>query len=196
MANSVEAIIQAIQMDSQNQHFTEKGEIPLFSMPESAQILIIGQAPGTKAMERRRFWDDLSGQRLRKWLGVSDEIFYESQHFAILPLDFYYPGKGKSGDLPPRKGFAEKWHPQLLPLCPSIRLTLLVGSYAQKFYLEEEAKPNLTETVRHYEDYLPKYFPLVHPSPRNAIWQKKNPWFDAEVVPVLQALVAEIIKTE
>ncbi|MBR7927265.1 uracil-DNA glycosylase family protein [Aerococcaceae bacterium zg-ZUI334] len=196
MTNSVEAIIQAIQMDEQNQYYTEKGDIPLFSMPESAQILIIGQAPGIKAMERRRFWDDLSGQRLRKWLGVSDEIFYESQQFAILPLDFYYPGKGKSGDLPPRKGFAEKWHPKLLPLCPDIKLTLLVGSYAQNFYLEEEAKPNLTETVRHYEDYLPKYFPLVHPSPRNAIWQKKNPWFDAEVVPVLQALVAEIIKTE
>ncbi|MBS4456503.1 uracil-DNA glycosylase family protein [Tuanshanicoccus lijuaniae] len=193
MSKSVEQLISAIQKDPQNQFFTHKGDIPLFSMPESAQILIIGQAPGVKAMERRRFWDDLSGQRLRQWLGVTDEIFYESGQFAILPLDFYYPGKGKSGDLPPRKGFAEKWHPELLPLCPNIKLTLLVGSYAQKFYLGNRAHSTLTETVRHYNDYLPQYFPTVHPSPRNMIWQKKNPWFESQVVPTLQQMVADII---
>ncbi|MBD3948261.1 uracil-DNA glycosylase family protein [Tuanshanicoccus lijuaniae] len=193
MSKSVEQLISAIQKDPQNQFFTHKGDIPLFSMPESAQILIIGQAPGVKAMERRRFWDDLSGQRLRQWLGVTDEIFYESAQFAILPLDFYYPGKGKSGDLPPRKGFAEKWHPELLPLCPNIKLTLLVGSYAQKFYLGNRAHSTLTETVRHYNDYLPQYFPTVHPSPRNMIWQKKNPWFESQVVPTLQQMVADII---
>lgn len=193
MFSSMEQIIHAIMTDEQNRAFTEAGAIPLFDMPSTAKVLIIGQAPGIKAMETRKFWNDLSGERLRLWLGVNDTTFYESGKFAILPMDFYYPGKGKSGDLPPRKGFADKWHSQLLTFCPKIELTLLVGSYAQAFYLGKSRKSTLTETIRAYQSYLPRYFPLVHPSPRNQIWLHKNPWFEDEVIPDLQKRIRKVL---
>ena len=108
-------------------------------------------------------------------------------------MDFYFPGHGKSGDLPPRKGFAERWHQPILELLPDIELTILIGQYAQKYYLHQTGNIKLTETVQHYQDYLPDFFPLVHPSPRNQIWMAKNPWFAEQVVPDLQALVQKII---
>lgn len=117
-----------------------------------------------------KFWDDPSGARLRTWLGVSRDVFYNSGMIAILPMDFYYPGKGKSGDLPPRKGFAQNWHPQLLKLMPDIQLTILVGAYATRSYLHLGYKDRLTDIVRNYQQYLPDYFPIVHSSPRNKIW--------------------------
>lgn len=140
---------------------------------KEAKICIIGQAPGIRAQESRLFWNDPSGERLRDWLGIDRETFYQSNKISILPLDFYFPGKGKSGDLPPRKGFAEKWHEQLLQQMPEIELFVLVGSYAIKYYLNLKSSAKTTEVIRDFEKYLPKYFPLIHPSPRNNIWLAK-----------------------
>ncbi|HFU3968430.1 TPA: uracil-DNA glycosylase family protein [Streptococcus suis] len=186
-------IRQAIMWDVANRDFTNKGIAPLFQAPSTAKILIIGQAPGLKTQEKGRLFDDASGDNLRQWLGVDRQTFYESGHFAILPMDFYYPGKGKSGDLPPRKDFAPKWHPLILDQLPELELTLLIGQYAQDYYLEKSQR-NLTERVRHADDYLPTYFPLPHPSPRNNIWQAKNPWFQAEIIPNLQNILMQILE--
>lgn len=188
-------IEQAIMKDAANQAFTKKGIKPLFQAPSTAKILIIGQAPGLKTQEKGRLFDDASGENLRKWLGVDRQTFYESGHFAILPMDFYYPGKGKSGDLPPRKDFASKWHQLILDQLPELELTLLIGQYAQDYYLEKSQR-NLTERVQHAGDYLPTYFPLPHPSPRNNIWQAKNPWFQAEIIPQLQKIIVEILEKQ
>ena len=182
----------AIMADPQNRTFTERGIEPLFAAPTSARINIVGQAPGVKAEQTRLYWNDKSGDRLREWLGVDRAIFYHSDLFAVIPMDFYYPGKGKSGDLPPRKGFAEKWHPKILADLPNIELTILIGQYAQKYYLPENTL-NVTETVQNYAKFLPHFLPLVHPSPRNQIWLKKNPWFAQNVVPTLQQRVKTIL---
>lgn len=182
----------AIMADLQNQPFTERGIEPLFAAPTGAKINIVGQAPGVKAEQTRLYWNDKSGDRLREWLGVDREIFYHSDLFAVIPMDFYYPGKGKSGDLPPRKGFAEKWHPLILADLPNIEMTILIGQYAQKYYLPENTL-NVTETVKNYIKFLPHFLPLVHPSPRNQLWLAKNPWFEQEVVPRLQQRVQEIL---
>ncbi|HEM4251521.1 TPA: uracil-DNA glycosylase family protein [Streptococcus suis] len=186
-------IRQAIIEDVANRDFTNKGIAPLFQAPSTAKILIIGQAPGLKTQEKGRLFDDASGDNLRQWLGVDRQTFYESGHFAILPMDFYYPGKGKSGDLPPRKDFAPKWHPLILDQLPELELTILVGNYAQTYYLEKSQR-NLTERVKHADDYLPTYFPLPHPSPRNNIWQAKNPWFQAEIIPNLQNILMQMLE--
>ena len=190
--SDISQINQAIMADLQNQTYTAQGIAPLFAAPTTARINIVGQAPGLKAEQSRLYWNDLSGDRLREWLGVDRECFYHSGLFAIIPMDFYYPGKGKSGDLHPRKGFAEKWHPQILANLPNIELTILIGQYAQKYYLPDN-KLNVTETVRHYREFAPQFLPLVHPSPRNQIWQAKNPWFKQEVVPYLQQRVNAIL---
>lgn len=192
--NAIDAIIKEIMEDPMNAEYTERGIEPLFNAPKEATMAIIGQAPGRKAEETRLFWNDPSGDRLREWMGVSREQFYESKQIAQLPMDFYYPGKAKAGDIPPRKGFAAKWHPQILEELPHIKTILLVGSHAQKHYLGKNRHRNLTETVRHYQDYLPEYFPIVHPSPLNGRWLKKNPWFEVEVLPELKALVAKELK--
>lgn len=187
-------IKQAIIADEMNESYTQQAIDPLYFVHKEARLAIIGQAPGRKAQDSKLFWNDLSGDRLRQWMGINRDLFYNTPYIAQLPMDFYFPGKGKSGDLPPRKGFAEKWHPLLLEQMPDIETILLAGSYAQKLYLGKDRQKNLTETVRHYQDYLPRYFPLVHPSPLNIRWLKKNPWFEEEVVPDLQQLVARLIK--
>ncbi|WP_233118864.1 uracil-DNA glycosylase family protein [Aggregatibacter actinomycetemcomitans] len=182
----------AIMSDLQNQSFTERGIEPLFAAPTGARINVVGQAPGVKAEQTRFYWNDKSGDRLREWLDVDRETFYHSGLFAVLPMDFYYPGKGKSGDLPPRKGFAEKWHPSILTGLPNIELTIVIGQYAQQYYLPQN-KRNVTETVKNYREFLPHFLPLVHPSPRNQLWLAKNPWFMQDVVPTLQQLVKQIL---
>lgn len=190
---TLEDIKKAIMVDPQNQVYTERGIEPLFAAPKSARINIVGQAPGIKAQETRLYWNDKSGDRLREWMGVDYGTFYHSGYFAAIPMDFYFPGHGKSGDLPPRKGFAEKWHQQILELLPDLELTILIGQYAQKYYLHQKGTVKLTDTVKHYQDYLPEYFPLVHPSPRNQIWMAKNPWFMKTVIPDLKEHVQKII---
>ena len=194
MAKENLKIRDAIMQAPENQAYSKAGIEPLFTAPKAARLVIVGQAPGLATQEAGRPWDDLSGDRLREWLGMDRSTFYDLDLLAILPMDFYYPGKGKSGDLPPRKGFAAKWHPQILAQLPEVRLTLLVGRYAQDYYLAKSKRSNLTETVAHYQDYLPDYFPLVHPSPLNQRWLKQHPWFEQEVVPDLQKLVRSILK--
>ncbi|MBM7636765.1 uracil-DNA glycosylase family protein [Streptococcus saliviloxodontae] len=191
---TIESLTAAIMADPQNSSYTASGIKPLFTIPKTAKINIIGQAPGIRAQESGLYWNDPSGDNLREWLGVDKAFFYQSGLFAVTPMDYYFPGVGKSGDLPPRKGFAKKWHQQTLALAPNIELTLLIGSYAQRYYLHQKSSARLTETVKHYADYLPEYFPLVHPSPRNNIWQAKNPWFKDEVIPELQKRVARIVR--
>ena len=191
---TADEIFQAIQADSANQKFTEQGILPLYHVESHAKILLVSQAPSRQAQAAMTFWDDASGDRLRDWMGVTKAQFYDSGKFAVLPLDFYYPGKQPhGGDLPPRKGFAAKWHAPLLQLMPDIELTLLIGQYAQKAYLSNPPK-TLTATVEQYQDYLPDYFPLVHPSPLNYSWLKQHPWFLMEVVPALRARVATIMR--
>ncbi|MEY8699885.1 uracil-DNA glycosylase family protein [Streptococcus ferus] len=190
---NLDQIKQQIMEDPQNKSYTDQGIEPLFAAPSAARINIVGQAPGIRAEQTRLYWNDPSGDNLRKWLGIDRETFYQSDKIAVIPMDFYYPGTGRSGDLPPRKGFAEKWHPLILRELPKLELTLLIGSYAQRYYLKQSASVTLTETVRHYQDFLPDFFPLVHPSPRNNLWQAKNPWFLEEVVPQLQERVKRIL---
>ncbi|ERJ76343.1 uracil-DNA glycosylase family protein [Streptococcus sobrinus W1703] len=192
--SSMQEIIEAIKADPQNEEFTKAGIEPLFTAPKTARINIVGQAPGIKAQDTRLYWNDPSGDNLRDWLGIDRDTFYNSDKIAVIPMDFYYPGKGKSGDLPPRKGFAEKWHPLILQELPDISLTLLIGNYAQHYYLQQKSSVKLTDNVKAYKDFLPDFFPLVHPSPRNNIWQKKNPWFKEEVLPDLKKLVKEILE--
>lgn len=184
-----EKIKQEIMADPMNVIHTKKGIPPLFKASVDARILIVGQAPGRKAEETRLFWNDLSGDRLREWMGISREKFYETNLIAHLPMDFYYQGKARTGDAPPRKGFAEKWHPRLLAEMPNIEIIILIGSYAQKYYLNKRREINLTETVRNFPKYLPEFFPLVHPSPLNLGWFKQNPWFESDVLPVLKNIV-------
>lgn len=184
-----EKLKQEIMSDPMNESYTSKGIPPLFKVSLDARIVIVGQAPGRKAEATRLFWNDVSGDRLREWMGISREIFYNTDRIAHMPMDFYYPGKAKTGDAPPRKGFAEKWHPQLLAEMPKVETIILIGGYAQEYYLHKRREKNLTETVRNFKLYLPEYFPLVHPSPLNLGWFKRNQWFENEVLPVLKDIV-------
>ena len=185
-------IIKRLKEDSRNKSYTERGIPPIFQVSPKAQILIIGQAPGKKVEESLIPFNDKSGEKLVQWMGIDRDTFY-SEKIAILPMDFYYPGKGKTGDLPPRSFIAKEYHKDILELMPDIKLTILIGSYSMKYYLGKGMKENLTETVRSYKEYLPKYFPIVHPSPLNFRWQKANPWFEGEVVPVLKDMVGKIL---
>ena len=185
-------IIKKLKEDSRNKSYTERGIPPIFQVSPKAQILIIGQAPGKKVEESLIPFNDKSGEKLVQWMGIDRDTFY-SEKIAILPMDFYYPGKGKTGDLPPRSFIAKEYHKDILDLMPDIKLTILIGSYSMKYYLGKSMKENLTETVRSYKEYLPRYFPIVHPSPLNFRWQKANPWFEGEVVPVLRDKVHKIL---
>lgn len=169
------------------------GANPVVEAATSSKILIVGQAPGIRVHHTGIPWNDPSGDRLRKWMNVDKDVFYDTSKIAIVPMGFCYPGTGVRGDLPPRKECAQLWHEKLLKLLPNIELTLLFGMYAQKYFLGKKRKKNLTETVLKYEEYLPQYLPMVHPSPRNHGWHKKNPWFEAELVPVLQERVGELL---
>ena len=169
------------------------GPRPVVSAHVESKIIIIGQAPGTKVHASGIPWDDASGKQLRKWLNVSDEEFYDAKKFAIIPMGFCYPGKGRSGDLPPRTECAPLWHEPLLEIMPNVELIILIGMYAQNYYLKKEARKTLTETVSAYKEFLPRYFPLPHPSPRNRFWLTKNPWFEKEVLFELEMIVRRIL---
>ncbi|MCG8475516.1 MAG: uracil-DNA glycosylase family protein [Cytophagales bacterium] len=169
------------------------GANPIFRANTKAKILVVGQAPGIRVHNTGIPWNDPSGKNLRNWLGVRSEEFYDDSLFGIVPMGFCYPGKGKSGDLPPRKECAPLWHQPVLDCMPKLHLKLLVGSYAQAYYLKDR-KRNLTETVRNYREYLPDFLPLPHPSPRNKLWQKKNPWFEEDVLPYLKSEVQKILQ--
>ena len=166
---------------------------PIVRASTKSKIVIIGQAPGQKVQNSGIPWDDQSGKELRRWLGVNKEQFYNDQLFALIPMGFCYPGKGKSGDIPPRPECAPLWHRQLLSNMPDVKLIILIGQYAQNYYLKDLKKSTLTETIKSFNDYLPSYLPLVHPSPRNKVWQKRNSWFELTTVPLLQQIINEII---
>jgi len=169
------------------------GPRPIVSADPNSKIMLIGQAPGTKVHETGVPWDDPSGKQLRKWLGVTNAQFYDETLFALVPMGFCYPGKGKSGDLPPRPECAPLWHQPLFDQMDNLQLIILIGQYAQRHYLGDTMKKNLTETVKNYKTYLPKFFVLPHPSPRNRFWLSKNPWFKEKVLPDLKKRVGEAI---
>lgn len=169
------------------------GPRPILRADARARVLIVGQAPGTRVHATGIPWNDPSGDRLRGWLAVDRDMFYDERRFAIIPTGFCYPGRGRSGDLPPRPECAPLWHPRLRALLPNVRLTLLVGQYAHAFYLAERRKGALTATVRAWREYLPEFLPLPHPSPRNTRWLTVNPWFEREVVPELRERVHALL---
>lgn len=172
------------------------GPRPVVAAHPESKIVIIGQAPGSIVHKSGIPWDDKSGENLRYWMNIDKQTFYDESKIAIIPMGFCYPGKGKSGDLPPRIECAPLWHKQLFDQLKHIELVLLIGKYAQDYYLKGAVKRTLTETVRNFEEYLPDYFVLPHPSPRNNIWQAKNDWFPTEVLPVLKSKVDRILALE
>jgi len=160
----------------------------------TARLLIVGQAPGTRVHETGVPWNDRSGARLRDWLQMADDVFYDAGRVAIVPMGFCYPGvDARGGDLPPRPECAPLWHQPLRRRLPAVALTLLVGLYAQRYYLGKARKESLTATVRHWRDYGPEVLPLPHPSWRNTAWLKKNPWFEAELLPDLRARISPLL---
>ena len=167
---------------------------PVLSVDPESKIVLIGQAPGLKVHQSGVPWQDKSGDNLREWLGLSLEEFYDPKIIGIIPMGFCYPGKGRSGDLPPRKECAPLWHDQLLKQLTNEKLTLLIGQYSQNYYLGSRKGTTLTQTVAEYQNYLPKYFPLPHPSPRNNIWKSKNPWFEKDLLPDLKIRIRSIIE--
>jgi len=171
------------------------GPRPVLRVSATAKLLIIGQAPGTRVHESGVPWDDASGERLRDWLGMTAEVFYDETRVAIMPMGFCYPGRKPSGgDLPPRPECAEAWHSKVLAFIPGVELTLLVGGYAQRHYLGQAVGKTMTETVRAWRDHLPGVVPTPHPSWRTIGWQRKNPWFEKEVVPELRRRIRRIVK--
>ena len=171
------------------------GPRPVFSLHPKSKILVIGQAPGTKVHATGIPWNDPSGEELRRWMGVDRSLFYNPEIFGIMPMGFCYPGRGKGGDMPPRPECAPTWHEPMRAEIPEVQLTLLIGQYAQKYYLGASRKLTLTATVKSFEDYLPDFFPLVHPSPRNRMWQRRNPWFEEWVVPALRERIYALIES-
>jgi uracil-DNA glycosylase len=162
-----------------------------------ARIVLIGQAPGTKVHTSGVPWDDVSGDNLRRWLGVEKEVFYDETRFALVPMGFCFPGqktvKGRKQDLPPRPECAPLWHERVLAELPRVELIVLTGAYAIGKYLQTQKKQTLTQTVQRWKEYGPRYFPIPHPSPRNRLWLRKNPWFEEEVVPTLRSRVKKMM---
>lgn len=169
------------------------GVNPVVAAVPQSKLVIIGQALGKIVHDTGIPWNDKSGDNLRDWLGIDKTTFYDADRIALMPMGFCYPGTGKTGDLPPRVECAPLWHDQVLALMPEVQLVLLIGQYAQNYYLGSNTKKTLTETVFHFRDYLPRYFVLPHPSPRNNIWQAKNEWFRQRVLPELKQQVQHSI---
>jgi len=168
------------------------GPRPIVQAHTAARILIVGHAPGLRAHTTGIPWDDPSGERLRDWMGVGRDTFYDASRVAIIPMGYCYPGRAGGGDRPPRRECAELWHARLLAHLPAVELTLLVGQYAQRHFLRGRRRSSLTETTRAWQDYGPEYFPLPHPSPRNQPWRVRHPWFDRDLVPALRARIATL----
>jgi uracil-DNA glycosylase len=169
------------------------GPKPILQLSPDAQILIVGQAPGRKTHLKGIPFDDPSGDRLRDWMGIDRDTFYNESSIAILPMAFCYPGTGKSGDLPPPVQCAEQWRNDLLSFLPNIALTLVIGQYALNWHLAKRQARTLTETVKQWQDYWPELLPMPHPSPRNNRWLKVNPWFSSNVLPSLKQQVASLL---
>lgn len=169
------------------------GPRPVLQVSAQARILIAGQAPGRKVHASGVPFDDVSGERLREWMGIDSAVFYDAARVAILPMGFCYPGTGQSGDLPPRRECAPQWRAPLLAAMPKLELTLVIGQYAMDWHLPEARGQSLTETVKAWREHGPAVLPLPHPSPRNNLWLKANPWFALELLPVLKARVRALL---
>ena len=169
------------------------GANPIIAASPKSKIIIIGQAPGRIVHHSGIPWDDKSGDNLRNWLGIDKPTFYDAEKIALMPMGFCFPGTGKSGDMPPRPECAPLWHNKLLAMMSQVKLILLIGKYSQDYYLKDRIKSSLTETVQDFQLYLPKYFPLPHPSPRNNIWQSKNKWFGDKVLQELKLRIGNIL---
>lgn len=189
----LDCLISEIKQCTLCQQHLPLGLRPVLQVSRSAKILIAGQAPGAKVHKTGIPFDDASGDRLRQWMGITKDSFYDAQKIAILPMGFCYPGSGKSGDLPPRPECALAWRKQLLSAMGNIKLTLVIGTYAQNWHMKDTKQKNLTETVRNWQDYGPLLLPLPHPSPRNNIWLSKNPWFEQDLVPQLKKRVKNLM---
>lgn len=188
----MKALLQKIRKCEICKEHLPLGPRPIIAAESKAKILIIGHAPGTKVHASGIPWDDQSGKQLRKWMGVSEDLFYDETFIAQMPMGFCYPGKGKSGDLPPRPECAPQWHQQVLDQLVNLEMILLIGQHSQRYYLKDRLYKNLTETVAHFDKYLPQHFVMPHPSPRNRFWLRKNPWFEEEVIPVLQQKIEQL----
>ena len=169
------------------------GPNPVLQAGAGARLLVAGQAPGRRVHASGVPWQDASGDRLRQWLGIDAATFYDRQRVALVPMGFCYPGKAGSGDAPPRPECRATWHPRLLPLLPRVELTIVIGQYAQAYFLGARRRPSLTATMQAWREYLPGCLPLPHPSPRNVAWFKANPWFEGEVLPELRERVARLL---
>jgi uracil-DNA glycosylase len=169
------------------------GPRPVFQIAQTARILIVGQAPGRRVHETGVPFNDPSGERLRDWMGIDRDMFYDSSRIALLPMGFCYPGTGTSGDLPPRPECAAHWRKPLLDFLPNIALTLVIGQYAHAWHLATRQRGSLTETVMNWKEYWPDILALPHPSPRNNIWLQRNPWFGEEILPILKDRVAQLL---
>ncbi len=170
------------------------GPKPLLQLGSSATILIAGQAPGRRTHEKGIPFADASGDRLRLWLGIDSDTFYDARQIAILPMGFCYPGTGKGGDLPPRPECAEAWRDRLLASLPSLELTILIGMHAQRWHLGEACGRTLSDNVERWRDFWPEQMPLPHPSPRNVAWLSKHPEVEAELLPALKRRVLELLR--
>ena len=193
MKQSLEPLLREIRNCQVCAAHLAHGPRPVVQISATARLIIIGQAPGSKVHASGVPWDDDSGNRLREWTKIDADAFYDPGRVALIPIGFCYPGAGASADLPPRPECAPLWHERLISCLPTSRLTLLVGMHAQNYYLPDTRKPTMTETVRAFDDHLPAFFPLPHPSWRSRGWMKRNPWFASEVLPVLQKAVRRAI---
>ena len=190
---SLEKLLQEVRGCRACEAYLPLGPRPILQISGSASILIVGQAPGIAVHRTGIPWNDPSGKTLRAWMGVDEAVFYDARRIAIIPMGYCYPGRGKSGDLPPRRECAELWLDKLLGYLPDIELTLLIGQYAQRHFLASRRKASLTETVRSWQDYGPDLLPLPHPSPRNRGWLKRNPWFESELLPAMRGRITEVL---
>lgn len=186
---TLEALLVAVRDCRACEAHLPLGPRPVLRAGETARILIVGQAPGVRVHTTGIPWDDPSGERLRAWMGVDKEIFYDKSRIAIIPMGYCYPGRGTGGDMPPRRECAALWLDQLLARLPRIELTLLIGQYAQRHFLGSRRKPSLAETAKAWREYAPHFIPLPHPSPRNQPWFKHHPWFERKLVPMLRARI-------
>jgi uracil-DNA glycosylase len=185
----MKGLLKEIRQCSFCEPFLPLGANPIISASAESKILLISQAPGRIAHEKTHAWDDPSGKRLKEWLGVDDETFYNPDNFAILPLGFCFPGKAKTGDLPPRPECAPLWQRQVLDKINGNPLKILIGNYSQNYYLKDKLK--LTQRIKNFQAYLPDHFVIPHPSPVNRFWTLKNPWFEQEILPILKDVVQE-----
>ncbi len=193
MTGSVKSVVAEVLRCRQCAAYLPNPPRPVLQVGAGASLIIIGQAPGSSVHESGIPWQDRSGDRLREWSGLDAQTFYDSSRVALIPMAFCYPGAANGADLPPRPECAPLWHSRLLPLLRKARLTLLVGIHAQGFYLKDSAKSTMTDTVRAFAEYGPAFFPLPHPSWRSTGWMRRNPWFEAEVLPALRRRIGRIL---